>query len=252
MYCTGCGRPIDIPISPDQKIETAESEKTMTKTRLIREDELELKVGDTVVKRNGIGYGYSRTVIKIDIIPNTGVRVWTGPACYDWYQDLIKETTVKRVETHTDLVHTFLEAPHLEVLLPEKGVFKPGDKVYYRIPGDKTGDYYPGIVSGVRNTCYDGTPVEAGWEMIDLKSGGFVYLRDLRHEWELEEDTKKPSRGIFKRGDEVYWDTAQTALTPKAHRRYEVVGGKFGDKVMFQSGGWAFEGNVHHLYEENE
>lgn len=178
MYCTGCGRPIDIPISPDQKIETAESEKTTKKTRLIREDELELKVGDTVVKRNGMGYGYSRTVVKIDIIPNTGVRVWTGPANYDWYQDLVKETTVKRVETHTDLVHTFLEAPVLEVPLPE--------------------------------------------------------------------------RGIFKRGDEVYWDTAQTALTPKAHRRYEIVASVNMPRIDFVGGGWAYEENCHHLWEETD
>ena len=63
-------------------------------------------------------------------------------------------------------------------------------------------------------------------------------------------------RGIFERGDEVYWDTAKTVLSPKLYRRYETVSHVVKDvhddsmAVAFDHGGWQPIQKVHHIWEE--
>jgi hypothetical protein len=59
-----------------------------------------------------------------------------------------------------------------------------------------------------------------------------------------------PEVGRFLPGDEVYWDTARTPISPKAHRRYEVVRDVQGDDVYFEGSGWQPAHKLHHLWEE--
>jgi len=240
------------------KFLAGEKGNTMTKTRLITENDLELKVGDTFRQRLGNGYSYDYVVGKIEIIPNTGVKVFSARGNGFWYQDIVKVTREEKTVVTHHLVYTPLDAPILEVPLPARGVFKPGDKVFY---------YFEEGYNGGR---------EAGpqWEVVAISErekvwfdgGGFCEVDKVFHEWELEEESQDgccsaesplPPTKNFTPGERVWWKTSATVLTPVGRINYEniraLLTNNRGEEV-----GYCFEGNVgwqptekiHHMWEK--
>ena len=213
-------------------------------TRLITESDLELKVGDTFCQRLGMGYGPDWTVMKIEVVPGAGIKVfYTTFDHYFWYQDLMKVTE----ELTTQRLLKRLEAPNLEIEVK-------CNHIYIREGINLSQPW-----SWINNYC-----PECGVALVQLPSSpdqkiatGTMADRQIMNGQTNRWDNKyNCPRGIFERGNKVYWDTAKTVLSPKSYRRYETVSHVVKDvhdgsmAVAFDHGGWQPIQKVHHIWEE--
>jgi len=209
----------------------------MTHTRLIREDELELKVGDKVVSKHFPDTPH-RSVESFEI-NSYGVKVRYNNRDWDWYFNLNKVVEkVVRTEEVVSLSNIKVEIPL------EPGVFSPGDKVYFYFVEGYKGGRAAGPQFGVVESIRDGSAF--------LKGGR--YLTDaskLHHEWELQEEPVFP----FEYGERVWWKTAKSPNTPISEIRYDNVKSfmtnAYGQLVfvVFESGGNMSPEKVHHMWE---